>query len=141
MQVLQRMKGLDPKPIPLEGSKIVGQYEDGRPIYEWRGREQVGKRIKKVNGEEVWKKHQTTGEPLYPIYERVMGEKVRVYVLDTHSNGSVTVNENFQNNEEDRVRQAERERIAAFQSELAAAAIKRGLSAEDVLQLLESQTV
>jgi hypothetical protein len=134
------MKGLDPKPIPPQGSKIVGQHEDGRPIYELREKTQIGKRIKKVNGEEVWKKHQTTGEPMYPVYERIMGEKVRVFVLEPQHNGNVLINENFQQNAEDKAREEERNRIAAFQSELAAAAIKRGLSAEDVLEQLAQLT-
>lgn len=130
------MRGLDPKPVPPEGSKIVGQHKDGRPIYELRERTQVGKKPRVVNGEAVWKKHQTTGEPMYPVFDRVMGEEVRVFVLEPMRNGNVLINENFRQNEEDEKRAEQRQKVAAFQSQLAEKAIERGLSPEDLLDTL-----
>lgn len=136
MQLTQQFRGLDPKPVPPEGSVIIGQHTDGRPIYELRERAVVGKKPKVINGEEQWRKHRTTGEKMHPINERIWGEKVRVFVLEPCKNGNVIINTNFRNSPEDEKRIQRKRQVEEFHAQLAEQAIERGLTPEDVLDKL-----
>lgn len=135
MQLTQQFKGLDPKPVPPEGSKIIGQHTDGRPIYQHTERVVVGKKPRVINGQDIWRKA-PNGEPINQVFDRKWGERSRVFVLEPCKNGNVIINVNFRQSPEDAARELERQQVAEFKDRLALAAIRRGITPEQLVESL-----
>jgi hypothetical protein len=133
-----------PELIPPQGAKPVGVHgPTGKIIYEMEVRDIAAGRAAKTqkigpDGEPMYKKHATTGEIMYPIFDRppVIFRTSRFILIGTQSQG-VKMVENFEESREDIAERTQRDKVANFTEDLANEAVKRGFdSASEMMDQL-----
>jgi len=124
--------------IPPRGAQHVGIHEDGRIIYEMKvfdvDSTKAAKTVKlDAKGEEVWAKHPTTGENLYPVLVTTPYFKTIRFVLFNDGNGNVRLQQGFETSAEDRAELAQIKARQAFAADLSEEAVRRGLTARELV--------
>ena len=127
--------------IPPRGAKQVGVFDDGgagKIIYERKVFDPDATKRNKVqatdaDGNPKWRKHPTTGENVYPIYEIEPVFRVQRFILSATRNGGVRIQENFEPTVEELRERALQERKQTFLEELVDVAVSRGVTARELV--------
>ena len=139
---LQQMPGLDPKLIPPRGAKQVGMTDDDRPIYElenWYDPHLSSKNkvpVLDADGEEVWRKHPTTGDKLTQVMRIKPVYRTRRFVLEGTRNGHVLIVEGFEATAATKKTNAKVAARQRFNDELAEIATEQGMSAGEFVRTI-----
>ena len=138
--------------IPPKEAEVEGVYQEegpfkGRIIYTERvldveATKASAKVRKDADGNEVWKKHPTTGEAIYPILDKEVKTRDIRYIL-VPNNRARTVKKitNFEITAEERAELERREAEKTFLQDFIAAALDEGLSPADVVARIKADTL
>ena len=133
-----------PELIPPHGAKPVGVHEPtGKIIYEMEVLDIAAGQAAKtqkigLDGELLWKKHPTTGEAVYPIFNKPPEiYRTKRFILNGTQGQAVKLVENFEESKADIAERTQRDKVASFTADLANEAVKRGFdSAADMMDRL-----
>lgn len=123
--------------VPEPNEKLVGHTPKGQPIYERTI--DKGKSVPRLDeeGNQIWTKHQTTGEPLVPMRMVVSNPQVERFVPVDGGNGTV-YREPWTPESEESIRRKERERkMAEVQRQLAEGLVENDISVDALLSVLK----
>lgn len=136
--------------VPPQDAEVEGVFRPGkghpfhnRIIYTQRVIDRAAtlktKRIKRdAQGNELWKKHATTGEPIYPIMEMDVVYKTDRYILNAQERArNVKKVRNFEMTAEERAHLERKDAEANFFREFVQAAVAEGLTAAEVLRRMK----
>jgi hypothetical protein len=140
---LPKIKPLIVDVEPPEGAVIVGRTPDGRPIYK-RSRMMAGPASVKKDrdGNDVMKKHPTTGEPAYTIMTRgpaVM--ETMLIVPNQQGNGNLSWEEWHMPTEEELAAERRNRAIESAKNELAAEIVDSGLTVRQFVEEIARRRV
>lgn len=88
--VLQAIQPLHAELKPPEGAVPFGVTPDGKQLYkEVTRRSRAVPDIDPVTGKQRWRKHPTTGDPVYKLNKHKVYDQTRIYFLESGGNGNV----------------------------------------------------
>lgn len=137
-----------PELIPPQGAKPVGVHEaTGKIIYEMQVLDiaaGLAAKTQKIgpDGEPVFKKHPTTGEAVYPVFNNPPEiYRTKRFILNGTQSQGVKLVENFEESREDIAERTQRDKVANFTADLANEAVRRGFdsAAEMMDQLFQDK--
>tara|TARA_Y100000310_G_scaffold273098_1_gene288388 strand:- start:3042 stop:3536 length:495 start_codon:yes stop_codon:yes gene_type:complete len=124
-----------PDLVPPTGAKPVGVHEPtGKVIYEMEVLDVETMQAKKkqkidYEGNPVFKKHPTTGEAQYPIFQ--LPEPIfrtKRFILQAGPSQKVAMVENFAETPDEIAERTERQKVESFTADLASEAVRRGFT-------------
>lgn len=123
---------------PGKGEKLVDHTPDGRPIYERTIDKGKSVPLLDSEGKEIWVKHPTTAEPLYPRRKVIPNPTTERFVPVDGGNGNIT-REPWTPESEAEVRLREEVRRAKeFQDELSLDAVRQGVSVSEIIAVAKA---
>ena len=145
---LPKMELVPPRGADVEGIfRQSGSPHNGRIIYTVVEVDPVATKATKAikldaAGNEVWKRHPTTGEPLYPMLKKTVTYRTRRFVLYGQEVGRhVKMVEHFEPTAEELAALAQKDAERDFFAEFVREAAKSGLSAAQIVQKIKADTL
>jgi len=87
--VLQSIEPIEARMKPPVGAVAAGTTPDGRQVYRLTGKRSKSQPKLNDEGDQIWRKHPLTGEPLIPLREPVIYDHEELFILEDQGNGNV----------------------------------------------------
>lgn len=134
---LKRVEPLHAPIVPPQGAVAAGITPDGRQLYTLkRPRSRSVPRKDPNTGQEMWRKHQTTGEPMYQLRRPEHYEETLLFTIESEGNGNNRMTPFRWPTDEEKAEVARKVAIEQMQGGLAAALVDRGFTPEKLLDAI-----
>lgn len=131
---LKRVEPLHAPITPPQGAVAAGVTPDGRQLYSMtRQRSRSVPRLDPVTKQEMWRKHQTTGEPMYQLRRPELYPEELLFTIESEGNGNNRMVPFQWPTEEEKAEQRRKDAIEQMQGGLAAALVDRGFTPEKLI--------
>jgi hypothetical protein len=134
-KVLTKIKPLHPQLIPPNGAEVFGVTPDGKQLY--RLVHPMARSVPDIDpetGEQAWRRHGVTNEPLVAKRKPEIYENVRVFYLESEGNGNVRMIPWAPPSPKELADAARRLRLVEVQEELVEGLVDSGISPAQLLQ-------
>lgn len=136
-QRMQRIKAIRTHTVLAENEKVIGKHTTGQDIIARTYMKDVKEPVLDKNGEQVWK-YDRDRNPLTRIFRNVPTEVTEIYVWDELKTGHNRRNYGFRPTDEELVQRDQLQRAATLQEEYWKKAAERGLTADALLDAVET---
>lgn len=135
---LKRMEPLHAPIIPPQGAVAAGVTPDGRQLYTMTRKRSRSVPKLDANNQEVWRKHQTTGEPMYKLNRAQPYDEIKLFTIESEGNGNNRMVDFAWPTEAEKAEARRLLAIEEMQGGLAAALVDRGFTPEKLIAAISA---
>lgn len=133
---LKRVEPLHAPIVPPQGAVAAGITPDGRQLYSMTRKRSRSVPKLDANKQEVWRKHATTGEPMYQLRRPEAYSEELLFTIESEGNGNNRMVPFAWPTEEEKAETRRNQAIAEMQGGLARALVDRGFTPEKLLDAI-----